>query len=76
MKELLRSLHEGGRLPQQLVRLDDFAELTLVASIAAVAVRVVTPDELRIAVAHGLEVGVLAQTEDGEGALLRPVEAK
>ena len=76
MKESLRRLDEGGRLPQQLVRLDDFAELTFVASIAAIAVRVVTPDELRIAVAHGLEVGFVAKPEDRECALLRPAEAR
>lgn len=58
-----------------MIGLDDFAELALVTSIAAIAVRVVTPDELRIAVAYGFEVGLFAKPKDGKRPLLRSIEA-
>ena len=59
-----------------MIGLDHFAKLAFVTSIAAIAIRVVTPDELGIADAHGLEVGFLAEPKDGKRALLRAIESR
>src|SRR5690349_18473438 len=54
-------LGEGRRFPQELIGLDDFAETPLVASVAAILVGVIAPDEARIALAEGMAIGILAE---------------
>src|SRR5215218_5209241 len=67
---------ESGGPLQGLIGLDHLAKPSFVRAVAAVAVRVETANEPRIAAPDRLEVRIFPKTEDGQRALLGPTEPR
>ena len=67
---LWHRLGESRGVPEGRPGAKDFAELGLVRSVAAIAIRMVAADQLRIALANPVKIAVLAKAKHVQSAPL------